>query len=693
MTVTSKMAISTDFLKELGINEHNAGVSTGSIWIDGEESCISGSNEGAFGELPYINQVTCAGGVDMPAPAADIWYSFTAVGNILDVTLFSDLEFPVIAFYEGECDALIGRYCEVGVGGVIDTEFSPVAPGETYYIQISGFDTEDQGIFDLCLNNFTVLEEICMLGQTLDVTPPPVLGAYGPGEEITFCFTIGGYEQNAADWVHGIVPVFGDGWDAASISFPVPFPASCDGSGEWGWYESVLGTSSSAIPEPQGPGFFYDSNAGGPFDGDAGNNYGDNNVDECTWTFCFTINTLECPPAEDGSDLSVEFLNFSDAETGSWTSDSPCPNDPNFVFKALLACCAPPDVTGINPSCASPMGGSVTAAGMGIGPYTFEWSNGVTEEGVENSTIDGLGPGFYTVNVIDSEGCESAGSFELEEEDTGAENVQIPVSAENCDGCLASFDTPQEIHIVAADGSVFAVVNIVNCPEIIDICLPDDTNFSLQYGDLTIADVVVGGVVSGDDTFLFFIPSEIPVSLDAVEDLCTNDDARILNGTPAGGTYSGNGVTGDSFDPAAAGAGAHVVTYDYTDADGCFGSASITINVSPVSNPGTMSADLVALCDGDATNLAADGINLLGNDILAYVLHDSPSAEISTVIATNSAGIFSVAADDLQTNKMYYVSTVTGIEGDVAGVPDFEYRCFNSNAGTPVVFLDSHLFQ
>ena len=657
---------------------------------DGVESCVSGANVGAFGELPYINQATCIGGVPMPAPSADIWYSFTAVGNILDVTLFSDLEFPVIAFYEGDCDALIGRYCEVGVGGVIVTEFAPVAPGVTYYIQLSGFDIEDQGVFDLCLNNYTVLEEICMLGQELAVTPPPILGAYQPGQEVTFCFTIGGYEQNAADWVHGIVPVFGPGWDVPTLSFPVPFPASCDGSGEWGWYDSVLGTAGSALPDPQGPGFFYDSSAGGPFDGDPGNNFGDNNVaSACMWSFCFALNTLECPPAENDTDLSIEFLNFSDAETGSWNSSSPCPNDPNYVFKAILVCCVPPEMTAVHPNCASPGGGSITATGMGIGPYTFEWSNDVVETGVETSTIDGLVVGFYTVTVTDDEDCVSFGSFELEADDMGAENVQIPVSTENCDGCIAGPDSPQDIHIVAAsDGSIFATVAITSCPEIIDICLPDDDTFGLQYGEQSIEEVVLGGVLNGEDTFLFFTPSEIPVSLDAVEDLCTTDDSRTLNGTPSGGTYSGNGVTGDTFDPAEADAGEHTITYEYSDPEtGCFGSASIEITVAPVSDPGTMPSDLVALCHGDATSLSAEGVNLLGDDILAYVLHDSPDATIDNVIASNSAGVFSVAADGLQTNTLYYVSTVTGIEGSTPGLPDLNYACLNSNAGTPVVFL------
>ncbi|HUM45955.1 MAG TPA: GEVED domain-containing protein, partial [Chitinophagales bacterium] len=45
-----------------------------------------------------------------------------------------------------------------------------------------------------------------------------------------------------------------------------------------------------------------------------------------------------------------------------------------------------------------------------------------------------------------------------------------------------------------------------------------------------------------------------------------------LSGTPSGGTFSGTGVTGNIFDPAAAGVGGpYVITYTYTDANGCMG--------------------------------------------------------------------------------------------------------------------------
>ena len=72
----------------------------------------------------------------------------------------------------------------------------------------------------------------------------------------------------------------------------------------------------------------------------------------------------------------------------------------------------------------------------------------------------------------------------------------------------------------------------------------------------------------------------------AFNDLCDNDGvATLTEASPAGGTYTGTGVGGGQFDPAAAGGqGSYVVSYNFTDANGCASSStqSITVNPSPV---------------------------------------------------------------------------------------------------------------
>ena len=65
----------------------------------------------------------------------------------------------------------------------------------------------------------------------------------------------------------------------------------------------------------------------------------------------------------------------------------------------------------------------------------------------------------------------------------------------------------------------------------------------------------------------------------SIDPLCSYEAAISLTGSPAGGTFSGTGVSGSSFDPAIAGAGTHTITYSYTDGNGCIGTTSFSVEV------------------------------------------------------------------------------------------------------------------
>ncbi len=55
---------------------------------------------------------------------------------------------------------------------------------------------------------------------------------------------------------------------------------------------------------------------------------------------------------------------------------------------------------------------------------------------------------------------------------------------------------------------------------------------------------------------------------------------ELTGGTPAGGEYSGPGVSNGMFDPQAAGLGEHTITYTYTDPNLCTGTAQDVITVT-----------------------------------------------------------------------------------------------------------------
>lgn len=61
--------------------------------------------------------------------------------------------------------------------------------------------------------------------------------------------------------------------------------------------------------------------------------------------------------------------------------------------------------------------------------------------------------------------------------------------------------------------------------------------------------------------------------------VCISDESLPLSATPAGGSWSGTGVSGNNFIPAATAVGSYPLTYRYTNASGCTASTTITAKV------------------------------------------------------------------------------------------------------------------
>ncbi len=110
----------------------------------------------------------------------------------------------------------------------------------------------------------------------------------------------------------------------------------------------------------------------------------------------------------------------------------------------------------------------------------------------------------------------------------------------------------------------------------------------------TSANVSVTGAASGnytltatsscgsDNTIIPVVVNTPPVvSCPADFGVCSADAVFALTGgSPGGGAYSGTGVSGGNFDPALANVGANLITYNYTDGNGCSSNCTFTITVT-----------------------------------------------------------------------------------------------------------------
>ena len=127
----------------------------------------------------------------------------------------------------------------------------------------------------------------CLLNSNLVVTPTPTNGTYPPNTTVKFCFNITQYAQVSANWLHGVIPTFGNGWNLATLTTTAATALS-PATGSWQWFPG--GNTSTATGSVTGPGFYYDYLTA---PGNAGNNFGDNcpTTPTCSWSFCWTIKT------------------------------------------------------------------------------------------------------------------------------------------------------------------------------------------------------------------------------------------------------------------------------------------------------------------------------------------------------------------------------------------------------------------
>lgn len=84
-------------------------------------------------------------------------------------------------------------------------------------------------------------------------------------------------------------------------------------------------------------------------------------------------------------------------------------------------------------------------------------------------------------------------------------------------------------------------------------------------------------------TITITVYSKPNVTLSNFSDLCIDDSRISINsGSPSGGNYSGDGVSGTHFYPNIAGIGRHIITYTYSDIHGCSSSDTSSVLVSDI---------------------------------------------------------------------------------------------------------------
>ncbi|MFZ9777975.1 MAG: PKD domain-containing protein, partial [Schleiferiaceae bacterium] len=257
-------------------------------------------------------------------------------------------------------------------------------------------------------------------------------------------------------------------------------------------------------------------------------------------------------------------------------SDSACVTKPVQFYAAGLP--APGSFSGPGTS------GSL-AGGLGA-TYAWSFPGGVpSTSSLVNPTVAYATPGAKTATLVVT---TSAGSSSISKTIQIAAAVVPAVSIANQTGNVCANSPATFVATAVNGGSSPRYQWMVNgVPR--GFNSPSFTISTLQNGDVVRCELysseecpILSKVASAGITVTVLpLPTANAGSYAAD---CVGAAPIALVGTPSGGVWSGTGVVGNTFDPTGLGPGTYEVTYAYTNAAGCTGTSTASIQLAAAPN-------------------------------------------------------------------------------------------------------------
>ncbi len=215
----------------------------------------------------------------------------------------------------------------------------------------------------------------------------------------------------------------------------------------------------------------------------------------------------------------------------------------------------PPTVTASVSTDSVCIGGSFVP--MGGGAVSYTWSGGLTDNVAFTPTVTDN----YTVTGTDANGCTNIAI-------AAVEVLSLPTVVANSNATTVC--TGDSIVLMGSGAATYIWDNGATDN------MPHMPAGSAMY-HVTGTDMY--GCINWD-SIMITVNSVPTVVMSGPTLACDLDAPFTLAGTPAGGTFSGPGVTGNQFDPSVATAGTHTLMYAYMDSlTGCIGYDSISVTV------------------------------------------------------------------------------------------------------------------
>ncbi|WP_189342881.1 VWA domain-containing protein, partial [Ulvibacter litoralis] len=326
------------------------------------------------------------------------------------------------------------------------------------------------------------------------------------------------------------------------------------------------------------------------------------------------------------------------------------------------------------------LNGEATASPSGgTPPYTYQWS--ASAGGQTTQTATNLPAGTHTVIVTDANDCE-------------LEQGVVIDCIENCDAVITVDSTTNVLCANETTGSATVSASSIANPA---------ATFTFTWST---GDVVPGVTTStlnnlGAGVYTVSVTIDGTVCLPVEQSVTITEPASALNVTATSTDESGP-ATGDGTATANASGGtppysyswspggetlqtitglsAGVYTVTVTDANGCFASASTTVNPGTCLDLAATASATPVSCNGDSDGTATVGVTG-GSGTHTYLW--SPGNQTTQTITGLSAGIYTVTVTDQVTLCTVQSTTTVNEPGVLSpGIAVTNVSCFGNDTGS-----------